>query len=42
MSLMDSAGNIITLGVAYKLTDDLLSKTTRKRRKKKRSKKNCR
>jgi hypothetical protein len=36
MSLGSTAGNLITMGVAYKMTSDILGKATRKRRKKKR------
>lgn len=35
MSLKDTAGNLITLGVAYKMTDKLMSKTTKRKTKKK-------
>jgi len=33
MSMMDTAGNLITLGVAYKMTSNLMSKPRRKKRK---------
>lgn len=36
MGLVDNMGNIVTMGVAYKMTDNLLNKTMRKRRKRKR------
>jgi outer membrane protein W len=35
MALTDSLGNIVTMGVAYKMTDNLLSKTMRPKRRKK-------
>jgi hypothetical protein len=38
MGVMDTAGNLITLGVAYKMTDNLLSKTSRRRSCKKKRK----
>lgn len=38
MGVMDAAGNLITLGVAYKMTDNLLSKTSRRRSCKKKRK----
>jgi len=31
MGMMDTAGNLITLGVAYKMTSNLMSKPRRKR-----------
>lgn len=36
MSVMDTAGNLITLGVSYKITKDLLGSTRRKRKRKRR------
>jgi hypothetical protein len=36
MGIMDTAGNLVTLGVAYKMTDNLLSKGKRRSCKKKR------
>jgi len=34
MTMMDTAGNLITLGVAYKMTSNLMGKTTRRRKRK--------
>ncbi len=36
MALIDNMGNIITLGVAYKMTDSLLNKTMKNKKKRKR------
>ena len=33
MTMMDTAGNLITLGVAYKMTDNLLKPSRRRKRK---------
>jgi hypothetical protein len=35
MTMMDTAGNLITLGVAYKMTNNLLSKSKPRKIKKK-------
>lgn len=39
MSMGETAGNLITLGVAYKMTNNLLSKSKPKKIKKKKIKK---
>ena len=33
MGMMDTAGNLITLGVAYKMTSNLMKPSRRKKRK---------
>jgi len=33
MSMMDTAGNLITLGVAYKMTSNLMKPSRRRKRK---------
>ena len=38
MSLGDTAGNLITLGVAYKMTNNLLGKATKRKTIKKKKK----
>lgn len=39
MGIEDTAGNLITLGVAYKVTDNLLSKGSRRTKRKCKKKK---
>ena len=36
MGMIDTAGNLVTLGVAYKITDDLLNPRRRKPKRKRR------
>jgi hypothetical protein len=38
MSMMDTAGNLITMGVAYKMTSNLMNKATKRKRKAKKRK----
>jgi hypothetical protein len=39
VGLTDTAGNLITMGVAYKMTSDIMGKATRTRRKTRKCKK---
>jgi hypothetical protein len=38
MTMMDTAGNLITLGVAYKMTNNLMGKATKRKTTKKKRK----
>lgn len=37
MGVLDVAGNVVTLGVSYRITKDLLGSSSRKRKKKRKN-----